>query len=74
MRQINIHEAKTHLSKIIDRVLEGEEVIIARNNKPLVKLVKIAPAKKKRQIGRWKGRLEISPDFDAPLDDFREYM
>jgi prevent-host-death family protein len=74
MHQINIHEAKTHLSKLIQEAVNGEEVIIAKSNKPMVKLVPLHQEKKQRKLGLAKGKITMSNDFDAPLDDFSEYM
>lgn len=74
MTQVNIHEAKTHLSKLIELVLKGEEVIIARGNKPIAKLVLINTLKPKRKIGSAKDRISIAEDFDEPIEDFKEYM
>lgn len=74
MTQVNIHEAKTHLSKLIELVLKGEEVIIARGNKPVAKLVLINTLKPKRKIGSAKGQINIAEDFDEPVEDFKEYM
>lgn len=73
--QVNIHEAKTNLSKLIQEALEGREVIIARDNKPVVRLEVLPGARKKRRIGGARG-LIISMDerFDEPLEDFREDM
>ncbi len=74
MRQVNIHEAKTHFSKLIKQVLSGEEIIIAKGNKPIAKLVSIEQARAKRKLGTAKGKFQIAPDFDAPLNDFKEYI
>lgn len=75
MTQATIHQAKTHLSKLIRKALDGEEVIIANRDKPLVRLEKIVPAKAKRILGWAKGTVTyISPDFDEPLPEFEEYM
>lgn len=74
MHQVNIHEAKTNLSKLIKKVINGEEVVIAKGNKPLVKMVLIQGNKSKRKLGSAKGKIIISKDFDAPLDDFQEYI
>ncbi len=75
MTQVTIHEAKTHLSKLIQMVLDGEEVIIAKRDKPLVKLVVIEEKKPQRQLGLHPGLVKfIADDFDEPLDDFAEYM
>jgi prevent-host-death family protein len=73
MYQVNIHEAKTSLSKLIKKVVNGEEVIIAKGNKPIVKMVSIEENRPKRKLGSAKGIIKIADDFDAPLDDFEEY-
>ena len=63
----NIHEAKTHLSKLIERALQGEEVVIAKAGTPLVKLVAYeATNRKEREGGQWAGQVWVSDDFDAP--------
>lgn len=69
MQIVNIHEAKTHLSKLVDAVLHGEEIIIARSGKPAAKLVPITLTKSKRKPGALKGKIKISKDFSAPLSD-----
>jgi prevent-host-death family protein len=69
----NVHEAKANLSKLLERVLEGEEVVIARRNVPLVKLVPVKEPAAER-IGWARGLAELAPDFDEPLDDFSEYL
>ena len=74
MHKVNIHEAKTHLSRLIKEVQEGEEVIIAKGNKPIVKLVLVPDARPKRKLGSAKGLITISPDFDEPLNDFKDYI
>lgn len=75
MSTYNIADAKAKLSSLVNRALQGEEVIIARDNKPLLKLVPVAEMPKKREPGTGKGQiLFIADDFDAPLDDFKEYM
>jgi prevent-host-death family protein len=65
---ISIHAAKTHLSRLIARAEAGEEVIIARSGKPVVKLVSLA-AKPKRVPGRWKGRFTVGPEFFEPMSE-----
>jgi prevent-host-death family protein len=74
MEQVNIHEAKTHFSKLIKKVVNGEEIIIAKGNKPIAKLSSYTQNKPTRKIGSAKGKIIITDDFDAPLDDFKEYM
>jgi len=67
MATFNVHDAKTHLSRLLDRVAQGEEVIIAKSGRPVAKLVRVAA--EPRKPGRLKGRIRISPDFDEPLPD-----
>ena len=74
MHLVNIHEAKTNLSKLIKKVVNGEEVIIAKGNKPIVKLVQYDIKKPKRKVGSAKGKVKISADFDSPLEDFKDYI
>jgi prevent-host-death family protein len=69
MRTVNIHEAKTHLSRLIEEVREGGEIVIARAGRPVAKLVAITPQRKKRTLGLLAGQLTIPDDFDAPLPD-----
>jgi prevent-host-death family protein len=66
---VSVHEAKTHLSKLIEKVLAGEEIVIARNKEPVVRLVREAPPKKKRLLGAMKGEFELSDAFFEPLPD-----
>ncbi len=74
MTQVNIHEAKTHFSKLIKKVINGEEVIIAKGNKPVAKLVSFKTAKPTRKLDTAKGQVWISPDFDKPIDGFEDYI
>ena len=69
MMQINVHEAKTHFSKLLKRIEGGEEIIIARGGKPVARLVPLVDAPKKRVFGRDKGKMWIADDFDAPLPE-----
>ena len=73
MQTFNIADAKAHFSELIQKALMGQEVIIARGNKPLVRLVPIV-APQQRSPGSAKGLIEISADFDAPLEDFKDYQ
>lgn len=69
MQSVNIHEAKSQLSKLIECALQGEEVIIARAGKPVARLVAIASERPVRRPGSMKGKIKIAADFDAPLPD-----
>ena len=69
MTTINIHEAKTHFSKIINQALLGEEIIVARGGKPLVRLTPYTENLPPRKGGQLQGLIKISDDFDAPLPD-----
>jgi prevent-host-death family protein len=64
MHQVNVHEAKTNLSKLLEKTANGEEVIIAKAGKPVAKLVKYKEKLKPRQPGLWKGKIWVSDDFD----------
>jgi prevent-host-death family protein len=64
--EVNIHEAKTHLSRLLERVALGEEVIIAKAGKPVAKLVPVGP-KTKRLLGAAKGEFTVADDFNDPL-------
>jgi prevent-host-death family protein len=68
MEEINIHQAKTHLSKLIRRVAAGEEIVIARAGRPVAKLVPIEHGRKRR-LGTDRGAFAVPDDFDAPLPD-----
>jgi prevent-host-death family protein len=75
MRQVTIHEAEIHLSRLIQEVLAGEEVFITQQDQPVVKLVAVAEHRQPRRIGGAEGViLFMADDFDAPLDDFAEHM
>ena len=75
MMQTTIHQAKTHLSKLIRKALDGEEVIIANRDKPLVRLEAVHSKKSKRKLGWGKGLVTyVAPDFDEPLEDLAEHM
>jgi prevent-host-death family protein len=70
--QINIHEAKTRLSELLQRVMNGEEIIIAKAGKPVARLLPFQPAPQPRQPGNDAGLIVIEPDFDEPLPEFEE--
>ncbi len=67
--KVNIHEAKTHFSKLLERVARGEEIVIARAGKPVARLVPFKESVAKRIPGTAKGKIIIASDFDAPLPD-----
>jgi len=69
MQTVNIHEAKTHLSRLLEQVAGGDEIIIAKAGKAIARLVPLDAAPKKRQLGLLKGKLNVPDDFDAPLTD-----
>lgn len=68
MRIVNIYQAKTHFSKLVDAVIHGDEIIIAMAGKPVAKLGPIAK-QPERRFGVLKGKIKIAKDFDAPLSD-----
>lgn len=75
MKQYNIAEAKSHFSELVKRALLGEEIVIAKDNKPLLRLAPVKDVKKKRLPGSAKGQiLTIAPDFDELPADFKEYI
>lgn len=61
---VNIHEAKTHFSRLVERVSRGEEIVIGKAGKPIAKLVPYTEASGPRSPGAWKGRVRLAPDFD----------
>ena len=68
--EVNVHEAKTHLSRLLQRVAAGEEIIIARSGVPVARLVAVSPKEKKnRLLGMDRGQVWVADDFDAPLPD-----
>lgn len=74
MNVVTIHEAKTHLSRLIRKVLKGEEVVIARGKTPVARLMPLAGLRGKRVIGDLKGKISVSDDFDAPIREFDGYQ
>ncbi|MDP9387120.1 MAG: type II toxin-antitoxin system Phd/YefM family antitoxin [Actinomycetota bacterium] len=71
---VNIHEAKTHLSRLVERAAAGEEIIIGKAGRPVARLVPYTGDRAPRSPGRWAGRVRMAPDFDETpdwlLDDF----
>ncbi len=64
---VNVHQAKTHLSRLLQRVAGGEEITIARAGQPIARLVAVEPEKGRRPLGLDRGRYDVPDDFDAPL-------
>ena len=74
MQQFNIAEAKSHFSELVKLAMLGEEIVIAKDNKPLLKLVPVTLPRKERKPGTAKEQiLFVAPDFDQPLPDFKDY-
>jgi prevent-host-death family protein len=67
--KINIHEAKTHLSRIVDEVAAGSEVIIAKAGKPMARLTPLAGLPRAKRLGLLKGKVRVPDDFNAPLSE-----
>lgn len=66
---VNVHEAKTHLSRLLDRVQGGEEIVIAKAGRPVARLVAVTEQSGRRTPGSAKGLISLSPDFDEPLPE-----
>lgn len=69
MRKVNIYEAKTHFSELVEAASAGEEIIIARAGKPMARLCALGEKARPRKAGCLKGKFSVSEDFDAPLPD-----
>ena len=74
MTTVNVHEAKTHLSNLLQRAECGEEIVIARAGKPVVRLQLISERPKMRIAGIDRGKVFIHDDWDDPIPEFEEYM
>jgi prevent-host-death family protein len=66
---VNIHEAKTHLSRLVERIEAGEEIVIARAGRPVARLVPYRARTRPRTPGVWRGLVHLAPDFDRTDDD-----
>lgn len=69
MKSVNVHEAKTHLSRLLAEVEQGEEIVISRAGRPIARLLPFEPRPAKREMGFDRGLFEIPEDFDAPIPD-----
>jgi prevent-host-death family protein len=72
--RVNIAEAKARFSELVNKALSGDEVVIARDNKPLLRLVPLASKRGPRRPGSAKGQVRMAPDFDSTPADFDEYV
>lgn len=75
MRTVKVHEAKTHFSKLLHAVEDGEEVLVKRGDKPVAKIVPYEPSERRaRRFGSLKGQIRIADDFDEIPPEFDEYL
>ena len=74
MSWYNMAVAKAQLAELVQKAMSGEDIIIARDHKPLIKLVPLKDLAETRSPGSARGHIRISPDFDAPLADFADYQ
>jgi prevent-host-death family protein len=69
MKTVNLHAAKTQLSRLVDEAAAGQEIVIAKAGKPMVRLVPVSARKERHGFGRDRKKLSVRKDFDAPLGD-----
>ena len=69
METVNIYDAKTRLSQLVDKAASGEDVVVSRNGKPLVRITRLEVPKRRIKFGLLKGKVSVAADFDAPLPD-----
>lgn len=69
METVNIYDAKTRLSQLVDKAAQGEDVVVSRNGKPLVRITRLTAEKRRVRFGVLKGRVSVPNDFDAPLPE-----
>ena len=69
MKSVNIQEAKTHLSRLVEEAMRGEEIVIAKAGRPYVRLVPCPPEDAPRVLGRWQGRMRMAEDFDETPEE-----
>ncbi len=74
MQTIELERAKTKLIELLEQAAAGEDIVITKNDKPFVKLVAGQPARQPRQAGSARGQIVMADNFDAPIEDFWEYM
>ena len=71
---VNMHDAKSNLSRLVKRAASGEDILIANRGKPIAKLTRITERRKTIPWDIYKGKIEMTDDFDAPLDELKDYM
>ena len=71
--QVNVADAKARFSELVRKAMSGVEIVIARDNRPVVRLVRVEPPPRRRRPGSARGRVWIAPDFDDTPSDFRKY-
>ena len=69
MKSINVQQAKTHLSRLLEEAVAGEDIVIAKAGRPYVRLVSCQPGTTPRKLGGWEGKLRVAPDFDETSDE-----
>ncbi len=69
MGTVNVYDAKTHLSQLLDKAASGEDVVVCRNGKPVARITRLESGKRPIKFGVLKGKLRVADDFDAPLPD-----
>ncbi len=74
MQEISFADASKDLQSLIESAIKGEEIVITKDNKPVVKLMPISPVRQDRKAGSAKGLVTISDDFDEPIADFEDYL
>jgi prevent-host-death family protein len=70
----NIHYAKTHLSALVEQVMQGEEILLCKAGKPVAKVIAYEPPAQPRQLGLWAGQVHIADDFDELPNELKDYF
>ena len=73
MKQYSLQDAQTHLQELIEKAVQGQQILIQTDSQTMVKLVPVAPVKEPRKAGSARGLVQLADDFDAPLADFDDY-
>jgi prevent-host-death family protein len=74
MQTIELEQVHQQLTELIERAARGEDIIITKDQMPIVKLISVKPGQRQRRLDTAKGQIVMADDFDAPLEDFEEYM